>query len=103
MALTPARRRLNILFGLMLGVFLLCIFAPFLFAPVELWWFCRSIPMGISEEQIQAAATDAGFRMSPIQGDVAHIYDFASLGRFSCVLRVNNHTITDTVFEFRPD
>lgn len=98
MALTPLRKKLNLGFGLILlaaGAFALW---PLVFRPLEMRTFCHELVPGSSEATIRSLAAEKGFRVSPTAGDRAHVYDYGSLGKFSCTLQLSGGSLSATTF-----
>jgi hypothetical protein len=100
MALSPFRKRINIAFGLVLIVFFGALLWPLVSRPFELRSFCSGLQPGMSFSAIRKLADQHGFQMSVPEADVAHIYDFQSLGKFSCSLRMQGGELIQSSFTF---
>lgn len=98
MALTPLRKQLNIGFGLLLlGAFGVALW-PLIARPFELRAFCADLRPGTLEGVIRNLAAERGFRVSPLAGGEMQVYDFQSLGKFSCALRLDRGALVGAGF-----
>lgn len=98
MALTPLRKKLNIGFGLLLlGAFSIALW-PLITRPFELRAFCADLRPATTEGIIRNLAAERGFQVSPRVGNEMQIYDFQSLGKFSCVLRLDREGLVSAEF-----
>lgn len=98
MALTPLRKKLNLACGLILlagGAFALW---PLVSGPLEMRAFCRELVPGSSEAAIRSLAAAKGFQVSPTTAEQAHVYDFRSLGKFSCTLQLKGGALLSATF-----
>ena len=100
MALSPLRRRLNAGFGLLVLASALWLLWPLAWRPVALWAFCTNLTVGSLDDTMRTRAGDEGFKVSPLVGGVAHVYDLASLGKFSCTVRVQGGRLRSASFAY---
>ncbi|MEW6163951.1 MAG: hypothetical protein AB1642_02695 [Pseudomonadota bacterium] len=100
MALSPLRKWLNAAFGLVLLVLIGISLWSLLGRPFELRAFCTGLQPGISYSTLRDLAELRGFRVSPQSEGVAHVYDYQSLGKFTCTLRMHGDRLAESSFAF---
>ena len=100
MALTPVRKWLNAFFGVLLLAFLGSLLWPLLSRPFALRSFCGELQSGISIGAVRGLADQHGFKVSSSNDGTVHVYDYQSLGKFSCTLRMQGDKVVDAGFEF---
>lgn len=55
---------------------------------------------GISVQAVRSLADQHGFQVASPSKDIVHVFDFQSLGKFSCTLRMQCAKMTEASFVF---
>jgi hypothetical protein len=100
MTLSPRRKRLAVVFGVLLLTGLGAVFWPFITGPGRMQEFCASLGAGTSLAQVREQATQRGYRMSALHEDRAFVYDSAAFGRFTCSLNFGPKGLLSAEYAF---
>lgn len=100
MALTPLRKWLNIAFGLLMLAFVGALLWPLIPRPFALKAFCDELQPDMPIGLLQQRASQLGFKVASPHANVAHVYDYRSLGKFSCTVRLRQDKVLGTSFAF---
>lgn len=96
--MSPRRKRIGIVLGLLLLAGLGWVMWPFLVGPGKMQGFCSSLAVGTSVAQVQAQAAQQGYRVSaPIDGR-AFVHDSGSFGRFTCDVQFGPNGLVSAVY-----
>jgi hypothetical protein len=87
MPLSPTRKRLNTLFGLLILGAMGYIVWPFVVGADHMQTFCSELSPGQSYDQVKAQVSKRGYRISLLTEEGAFVYDDRSMARFNCNLR----------------
>lgn len=100
MTLTPRRKRIAVVVGLLLFAGLGGIVWPFIAGPGQMQSFCSSLAVGTSSVQVQAQAAQHGYRVSSLIEGRAFVYEPSSFGRFVCDLQFGSNGLESSVYGF---
>lgn len=90
MSLSPTRKRLNSLLGLLILGAIGYVIWPFIVGPNQMQGFCRELSPGQTYDQVKAQVSKRGYRISAQSEGGAFVYDDRSMARFNCNLRFGN-------------
>jgi hypothetical protein len=76
------------------------VFWPFLVTPARMEGFCGALPAGATLVQVQALATERGYRLSPLADGRAIVHEPRSFGRFTCELRFGPTGLASATYAF---
>lgn len=96
--MSPRRKRIGVVFGLLLLAGLGWIIWPFMASPGQMRSFCSSLAAGNSVEQVQAQAAQHGYRVSSLIEGRAFIHEPRSFGRFTCDLQFGSDGLVSSVY-----
>ena len=100
MTITPRRKRIYVVLGLLLLAGLGGIVWPFIVGPGQMQNFCSSLAVGTSVTQVQAQAAQHGYRVSSLIEGRAFVHEPRSFGRFTCDLQFGSNGLLSSVYSF---
>lgn len=100
MTLTPRRKRIGVVLGLLLTVGIGWIVWPFIASPSQMERFCNSLVVGTSIEQVQVQAAQHGYRVSSLMEGRAFVHESRTFGRFTCNLQFGSDGLVSSVYSF---
>lgn len=100
MIVLSRRKRIIVVFGVALIAVLGWFFWPFVAGPGQMESFCSSLEAGTSITQVQAQATQHGYRVSSLVDGRAFVHDSASFGRFTCNLEFGSEGLVSSRYSF---
>ena len=79
-----SRKRLNLILGVVvLGVLVYWLY-PFMAGGPNMKAFCRTLQVGMTQQDVERAVADAGFRLSLGMQPKSFVHDPRAFGRFIC-------------------
>ena len=100
MTISPRRKRIGVVLGLLSLAGLGGVVWPFITGPGQMQSFCSSLAVGTSVAQIQAQAAQHGYRVSsPVEGR-AFVHEPSSFGRFTCDVQFGSNGLVSSVYSF---
>lgn len=96
--MSPRRKRIGIVLGLLLLAGLGWVMWPFLVDPGKMQGFCSSLAVGTSVAQVQAQAAQQGYRVSALIDGRAFVHDSGSFGRFTCDVQFGPNGLVSAVY-----
>lgn len=100
MTISPRRKRIGVVFGVLLLAGLGWFFWPFVAGPGHMQSFCSSLSVGTSVAQVQTQAAQHGYRVSSLIEGRVFVYDPASFGRLTCNLEYGSDGLVLSVYSF---
>jgi hypothetical protein len=100
MIVLSRRKRIVVVFGVVLIAGLGWFFWPFVAGPGQMESFCSSLEAGTSIAQVKAQAAQHGYRVSSLVEDRAFVHDSGSFGRFTCHLEFGSDGLVSSVYSF---
>jgi hypothetical protein len=100
MIISSRRKRIGVVFGVLLLAGLGWFFWPFVAGPGLMQSFCSSLEAGVSVAQVQAQAAQRGYRVSSLIEDRAFVHDTGSFGRFTCNLEFGSEGLVSSTYFF---
>jgi hypothetical protein len=87
MAMSPTRKASAIFVVMVLGGGTLAAFAPAMLGAREVRRFCRELPLGLTQAQVQQQVDAQGFGLTKLTDGGWAVEHPNTLGRFECLLR----------------
>jgi hypothetical protein len=100
MIVLSRRKRIVVVFGVVLIAGLGWFFWPFVSGPDQMKSFCSSLEAGTSITQVKAQAAQHGYRVSSLIENRAFVHDSASFGRFTCTLEFGPDGLISSAYSF---
>ncbi len=100
MTISPRRKRIGVVLGLLLLAGLGWIVWPFIASPSQMERFCNSLAVGTSIEQVQAQAAQHGYRVSSLTEGRAFVHEPSSFGRFTCNVQFGPNGLVSSEYVF---
>jgi hypothetical protein len=100
MTISPRRKRIGVVLGLLLLAGLGWVVWPFMAGPGQMQSFCSSLVVGTSVAQVQAQAGQHGYRVSSLIEGRAFVHEPRSFGRFTCDLQFGPDGLVSSVYSF---
>lgn len=100
MIISSRRKRIGVVFGVLLLAGLGWFYWPFAAGPGQMQNFCSSLAAGTSVAQVQAQAAQRGYRVSSLVENRAFVHDPGSFGRFTCTLEFGSDGLVSSVYSF---
>lgn len=100
MTISPHRKRIGVVLGLLLLAGLGWIVWPFMAGPGQMQSFCSSLAVGTSVAQVQAQAAQHGYRVSSLIEGRAFVHEPRSFGRFTCNLQFGPNGLVSSAYSF---
>lgn len=100
MTISPRRKRIRVVLGLLLLAGLGWVVWPFIAGPGQMQSFCGSLTAGASVAQVQAQAAQHGYRVSSLIEGRAFVHEPRSFGRFTCDLQFGSEGLVSSVYFF---
>jgi hypothetical protein len=100
MMISSRRKRIGVVFGILLLAGLGWFYWPFAAGPGQMQSFCSSLAAGASVAQVQAQAAQHGYRVSSLVDNRAFVHDSGSFGRFICNLEFGSEGLVSSVYSF---
>lgn len=99
MTISPRRKRIGVVLGLLLAG-LGWVVWPFIAGPGHMQSFCSSLAVGTSVAQVQAQAAQHGYRVSSLIEGRAFVHEPSSFGRFTCGLQFGPDGLMSSAYSF---
>jgi len=100
MKISPRRKRIGVVLGVLLLAGIGWIVWPFIVGPGQMQDFCSSLAVGTPVAQVQAQAAQHGYRVSsPVEGR-AFVHESRSFGRFTCDLQFGPDGLVSSAYSF---
>lgn len=100
MTISPRRKRIGVVLGLLLLAGLGWVVWPFMAGPGQMQSFCSSLAVGTSVAQVQAQAAQHGYRVSSLIEGRAFVHEPRSFGRFTCDVQFGSNGLVSSVYSF---
>jgi hypothetical protein len=100
MTLTPRRKRIGVVLGLLLLAGPGWVVWRFIASPGQMERFCNSLVVGTSSEQVKAQAAQHGYRVSSLMEGRAFVHEPRSFGRFTCNLEFGPDGLVSSIYSF---
>jgi hypothetical protein len=100
MMISSRRKRIGVVFGILLLAGLGWFYWPFAAGPGQMQSFCSSLAAGASVAQVQEQAAQHGYRVSSLVDNRAFVHDSGSFGRFICNLEFGSEGLVSSVYSF---
>jgi hypothetical protein len=100
MIISSRRKRIGVVFGVLLLAGLGWLFWPFVSGPGQMESFCSSLAPGTSITQVQDQAAQHGYRISSLIEGRAFVHDSGSFGRFTCNLEFGSDGLVSSIYSF---
>lgn len=100
MTISPRRKNIGVVLGLLLLAGLGWVVWPFIASPSQMESFCNSLAMGTSIEQVKAQAAQHGYRVSSLIEGRAFVHESRSFGRFTCNVQFGPDGLVSSVYSF---
>lgn len=97
---TPRRKLIGVVLGLLLVAGLGWVVWPFITSPDQMQKFCSSLAVNTSVTQIQAQAVQHGYRVSSLIEGRAFVHEPRSFGRVTCDLQFGSNGLVTSVYSF---
>lgn len=97
---TPRRKRIGVVLGLLLVAGLGWVVWPFITSPDQMQKFCSSLAANTSVTKIQAQAVQHGYRVSSLIEGRAFVHEPRSFGRVTCDLQFGSNGLVTSVYSF---
>lgn len=98
--ISPRRKRIGVVLGLLLLAGLGWVIWPFIASPSQMESFCSSLATGTSIEQVKAQAAQHGYRVFSLIENRAFVHEPSSFGRFICDLQFGPDGLVSSVYSF---
>lgn len=98
MTISPRRKRIGVVLGLLLLTGLGWVIWPFMASPGQMQSFCSSLAVGTSVAQVQAQAAQHGYRISSLVEGRAFVHEPRSFGRFTCDVQFGADGLVSSVY-----
>lgn len=96
--MSPRRKRIGVVLGLLLLAGLGWVVWPFIVGPGQMQGFCNSLAVSSSVTQVQAQAAQQGYRVSALIDGRAFVHDPRSFGRFTCDVQFGPNGLVSAVY-----
>src|SRR5262245_36690020 len=89
-----SRKRLNTVLGLILLAGLVYWLYPFIAGERNMRAFCGGLSFGLSQQDVEKAASDAGYRLTMGKEQSGFVHDQRAFGRFICEVKFADGRLT---------